>query len=115
MVCICVWMCVCVLVCIPTVSGVGKTFHPGLPPDFDGAKSWSDLNQFPYVNKYLDGDKCPHSGRPSGDGPHLRAFGLRRRKQCSAGLKTYCALGWKRSHRKKTRAVRRGSRISAEH
>lgn len=43
-------------------SGAGKTFHPGLPPNYDGTKSWSDLTEFPYINQYLSGDKCPNDG-----------------------------------------------------
>ena len=28
-------------------TGVGKLFHPNLPPNADGAKSWTDTQQYP--------------------------------------------------------------------
>lgn len=52
-------------------SGAGKTFHPGLPPNYDGTMSWSNLTTYPYVNQYLNGDNC----QPEGDGPGYTSWG----------------------------------------
>lgn len=49
----------------PLTTGLrcAVAFHPGLPPNYDGAKSWSNLTAYPYINQYLDGDNCG-SGSP---------------------------------------------------
>ena len=40
-------------------TGVGKTFHPNAPPNFDQPFSWSDLDQYPYF--YPKVMACPNT------------------------------------------------------
>ena len=48
------------------VTGAGKLYHKGNPPNFDGARSWSNVTQFPipYGNKKFGGQ----SGEAQADG-----------------------------------------------
>lgn len=46
-------------------TGVGKSFHPNSPPNFDQPMSWSDTDQYPYY--YPPSEACPADpARPKG-------------------------------------------------
>jgi hypothetical protein len=73
-------------------------YHPGLPPNSDGAKSWSqDLpyNDFPNTgvctSDYFEGESlvCPDNGPPEKQTDYRNFLDLKSKARCS-GLRVNC-------------------------